>query len=79
MWYPTVEKPLLLVIFSLILLRKQVVRPVTAINLNTDHNADYTTTEIGIPLQMTTDKGSEIGWEYAFQVALRCVFVHLTF
>jgi hypothetical protein len=28
---------------------------------------------------MTTDKGSEIGWEYAFQVALRCMFVHLTF
>ena len=26
---------------------------------------------IGIPLQLTTDKGPEIGWQYAFQAALR--------
>ncbi|KAJ7231516.1 hypothetical protein C8J57DRAFT_1580727 [Mycena rebaudengoi] len=35
---------------------------------------DFIETTGAIPIQMTTDKGSEIGWQYAIQDALRHVF-----
>ncbi|KAJ7291675.1 hypothetical protein C8J57DRAFT_1588176 [Mycena rebaudengoi] len=37
-------------------------------------NLDFIETTGAIPIQMTTDKGSEIGWQYAIQDALRHAF-----
>jgi hypothetical protein len=36
-------------------------------------SCDIQLTLLDIPIQLTTDKGSEVGWFYAFMFTLRCV------
>jgi hypothetical protein len=52
--------------------RKEAVRELTMLLFELLADCNLNT---GIPIQANFDKGSEVGWEYAIQVALRYVFL----